>query len=426
MLRFRHVISTSATTLVGGALSLLLAFVCARILNPTENGHYAQFLLIMNLIYIGLNFGLGAASTYHIASGLRTLPDLLSLNFRFVGVVALFCLLVGVILSVTSFGVIVSKYFKVPLSLIFLGMVAGVMLIGLNQVGAIFMGLHHYDQANIFVLMKALVPLPMVFVAGLVIGGEVAISWAQTIALVVVLVFAVRSLFALDGAKSHAMQRGIRDMLGYGSLAYLANLFHFAAMRGLLLFISFYTAPDQVGFFNLSLLLLEATLLLPSAIGQLMFPKSSSPTFDHSLVAKLLRLNLYLGFLVAAIIIFSSSMLLDILLGAAYSPVGDVFFHMAPAVILMTLPRVLSQVLSGSGHPIYPLVAAILSSMVCVVLAFLWIPSYGVLGAAWVINSVALITAIVTIYGYCRIFDTNPLDLLTPRISDLSVAGDLK
>lgn len=420
MLKFRHVLSTSAATLVAGGFSLLLAVVCARMLTPAENGHYSQYLLIMNLIYIGFNFGLGTSSTYHLAAGFRSLSDMLVINLRFVGILALVFLLLGVVLASTSLGMAVEKYFKVPLMLIYVGLVAGVVLVGLNQVVALLMGLHRYDQANLVNVVRTAAPLPLVLLASFALGGEMAISLAQTLALAVVLVWSALLLLAIDGCRSPSLRRGVRDLMSYGSLAYLSNLLHFAAMRGLLLFISFYSGPEQVGFFNLSLLLLEALLLLPSAIGQLVFPQSSSPSFNRLLVEKLLRINLYIGFLVATIVLFTLSVLVNILFGAAYAPVGEVFSHLTPAIVLMTLPRVLSQLLSGSGHPGYPLTAAVLSSMLGFVLALWWIPESGIIGAAWIINTVAMITATVTVFGYCKVYAVHPLQLLMPRIADLA------
>ena len=68
MLRARHILSTTGATLASGGFALGLTILVARLLTPEQNGHYAQFVLVFNLVYIGLNFGLGPASTFFVAS----------------------------------------------------------------------------------------------------------------------------------------------------------------------------------------------------------------------------------------------------------------------------------------------------------------------------------------------------------------------
>lgn len=418
MLRFRHVLSTTVATVIGGGLSLLLAFVSARLLTPIENGYYSQYLLVMNLVFIGFNIGLGPASTYHLAAGLRSFSSLLSLNIRFVGFVGLIVLLIAVALATTQAGKAIEQAFKAPLPIIYIGLVAGVLLMGVNQITALLMGRHRYDRVNVINVLRAALPLLMVAVAGLALGGEQVVATAQTLALVGVLVISFGLLRDLDTEKGDSRNGTITDLLRYGGMAYLANLLHFAAMRGLLLFVSFYSGPEQVGYFNLALLLLEAMLLLPTAIGQLLFPQSSSPTLNKRLIEQLLRLNIYIGLIVALLTISFAEPLTSIVLGDAYSAAGVALIHMAPAIVFMPIPRILSQILSGCGHPGYPMMAAACSSVLGIGFAVLWMPTHGIVGAAWIINLVAAITATVTMFGYCHVHGVRPMKAFTPTWSD--------
>jgi O-antigen/teichoic acid export membrane protein len=80
MLSARYILSTTGSTVVGGGLQLALTVVAARLLTPEQNGHYAQFILIFNLAFIGLNFGLGPASTFFVASGRASVRDVRRVN----------------------------------------------------------------------------------------------------------------------------------------------------------------------------------------------------------------------------------------------------------------------------------------------------------------------------------------------------------
>ena len=421
MLKLRHVVSTGAATVVGGGLVLLLAFVAARLLTPTENGHYAQYLLVMSLVTVCLNMGLGPASTYHLAAGHRTLAELLRVNFLFVCIVGLVTLLAGLLLATTHAGESIERAFNAPLPMLYFGLTAGVLLTGLNQIGSLLMGRHLYDRTNVVNVLRAALPLPFVAMAGFFWAGEIAIAAAQTLGLCVAMVIALTLLRGLDCGEPTGFGIRIKPLLRYGGLAYLANLLHFVAMRGLLFFVSFYAAPEQVGFFSLALLLLEAMLLLPTSIGQLLFPQASSAGFDRVLVERLLRVNLYVGFAVAALAVCLAKPLVLSLLGLAYVPVAVALANLAPAIVLMTLPRILSQLLSGRGHPGYPLAAAVISSALGSALAVWWIPAHGIVGAAWITNTVAAVTAGVTLFGYCRVQSVRLAQVLLPRRGDFLI-----
>jgi O-antigen/teichoic acid export membrane protein len=422
MLRPRHVLSTGAASVIGGGLTLLLAFVAARLLTPTENGHYAQYLLAMNLVFILLNLGVGSASTYYLASGQWSLEETMLLNGVFIAMVAVVVALVSLVASVTAAGAAVERTFKIPLPVFYFGLGSGVLLLAINHVAAVLFGLHRYDRANLANVFRAGLPLPFVLAAGWSLsGGEMPVVVAHSGALVAVLAVA---LFLVP-PRQHALQIGAPRrgrfiaLVRYGGLVYVSNLLHFAAMRGLLLFITFYAAPEQVGYFSLALMLLEAMLLLPSAIGQLVLPQSSSSAFDRSLVESLLRVIVYGGLVLAVLCMLFAESLAALTLGRAYMPVGLALAHLAPAIVLLAVPRILSQLLVGQGHPGYPLAAAVMSTALGGLLALYWIPAHGINGAAWVSNVVALVTALVTAFGYCRIQQVSAMSVFLPRRSDL-------
>jgi O-antigen/teichoic acid export membrane protein len=428
MLRLRHILSTSAASIVGGGLGLVLAFAVARLLTPAENGHYAQFSVVMNLVFIGLNFGLGTASTYYLASGRLTLASIVRLNLRFTVVVAGSIGAVAALLLATRLGEAAARGAGMPLPILCIGLVAGALLLAVIHVAAILFGAHRYDRANLVNVMRSGAALPLVVAAAALTGSSVPVATAHaaTLALVLMAALAMLPRAPQSSTAGAAGGAGVRELLRFGGQAYLSNLLHFAAMRGLLIVLSATTDAEQVGYFNLALLILEALLLLPSAIGQLVFPQSSSAAFDRKLVESVLRLNLALGVMMALAALALARPVVRLLLGEPYDAVGSAMLHLAPAVALMTVPRILSQLLTGQGHPEYPLLAAVLSTAGAAGLAWAWVPTHGIAGAAWVCNVVALITAAVTILGYMRTQRTSISELLRPRRSDLGLLARLR
>jgi len=252
-------------------------------------------------------------------------------------------------------------------------------------------------------------------------AASISVAHAVGLALALVVSIKVMKTSSAPGggiAESGSLTVVLRNMLGYGALVYFSNLLHYLAMRGLLLVLSYYSAPESVGFLSLALLLLEVTLLLPSAIGQLVFPQASSKDFDRAAIEVALRLNLYVGLSLVVLIVLLAAPLVSLLMGASYAPVAHALIHLAPSVVLLAIPRILSQLLSGQGHPRYPLFAAAVSLLLGVALAVWAIPQWGVVGAAWVTNLVSAITAIITVIGYCRVHHVTASEVLLPRRQD--------
>lgn len=425
MLRARHILSTTGATVASGGLALGLTVLVARLLTPEQNGHYAQFVVVFNLAFIALNFGLGPASTFFVASGRASVRSVSLVNLVVLVALAAVMSIVAWLFHQLTLDREIERLLKIPPEMLHIGLFAGILLLAFNQVVAILMGGHRYDLVNVLSVLKAGLSLVLVGFVGFAwmrSVASVAIAQATAIAITVVLsVWLGHRSFARTDGPSLAVDGsspGLRQMVSYGSLVYLSNLLHYLAMRGLLLLLSYFSAPEYVGFLSLALLLLEVTLLLPSAIGQLVFPQSSTSGFDSAALETVVRVNVYISLVLVALIALTARAFVTTLVGPAYEPVALVLIHLTPSVVLLAVPRILSQLLSGQGHPGYPLTAAALSLAFGAAVAAWAVPRFGYLGAAWVTNMVALITAVVTMFGYCRVHRVGVLQVLLPRQQD--------
>ena len=192
MLRARHVLSTTGATLAGGALSLGLTMLVARLLTPGQNGHYAQFVLVFNLVYIGLNFGLGPASTFFVASGRASVQSVSRVNLGVLLMLACLMLIASWVVHSSGAAQLLENLLKIPTTVLYSGLVAGVLLLSFNQVTAILMGAHQYDATNALNVVRAALPLLVVGAAALVWVPTVAsVAMAQVVAMGMALLLAL-------------------------------------------------------------------------------------------------------------------------------------------------------------------------------------------------------------------------------------------
>lgn len=424
MLRGRHIASTSAASLIGGGLSFGLSLVVARALGPVQNGYYSQFVLVLNLVYIALNFGVGPASTFLAASGRTPVRDVVRANGVIIAMVSGLVAVLTWGIHLTGVATVLEHELTMPVLIFYGGVGAGMILLIFNQVVAVLMGCHRYDHVNLLNIAKG--TLPLVVIAGVVgAGGSVSpIVTAHVLALLLTVIIALwsarRALAAELGAS--ATDQGVfgvvESMFTYGWIVYTANLLHYLSMRGVLLLISYYAGPSAVGFLTLALLLVEAVLLFPSAIGQLLFPQASTAAFNRTTFERVLRLNVFLSLIAVALFWPVSRLLVILVLGGTYQQVAELLVHLLPSIVLLTGPRLLSQVLSGQGYPGYPLLAAIASVVVGTVVAVVGIRRWGVTGAAWVINGTSAITMMITVWGYTRVHGAHVREIFRPRRED--------
>lgn len=418
MLRLRHVATTSASTLISGGLSLAVAVAAARLLGPEQNGHYAQYVIVLNLTWLVLSLGLAPAVTYFLASGQMSRGAAHSFNQRFLlwAVFAAVVVLAG--LGGAGVGAQIEDLIRLPSLLLALGLVGGIALLAINQMAALYMGTHEYDRANLISVLRTGVPLPAIAAVCAMWPTASAAAAAQTLAVVATAAWAWLDRVA-DRTSWDAGRAPARSLLGYGAIAYASNVLHYIAIRGLLLGYSYYATPAEVGYANLALLLLEAVLLVPSSIGQLLFPQSSGASFEPLKIESLLRFTLMLALVVALLVGLGAPLLATLVLGERYRPVGTALLHVAPSIVLMAIPRILSPVLSGQGRPLIPLFGATASVLVGTPLALWLMPAWGLNGTMWVFNAVSVTTAVVILAGYTAERRISWIRLLVPSRADI-------
>lgn len=418
MFRVRHVIGTSAATFVSGGLGLLTAVLAARMLSPADNGQYAQYLVVMNLAFIAVNLGIGPSSTYHIAAGAWSVTAAIRLNVVFcAAATALLATACGLVIG-TSLGATIGSMFKIEPSQLLLGLVSGAALLAVTQASALLQGQHDFVRMNWLAVLRAALPLALIAASAVFQPDAVVVSATHAFGLGGAVILGACMLNWSGVAVQRVGAKQLESLVAYGGVAYLSNLMHHLATRGLLVFLSFYALPQQVGFFNLALLLVEAALLLPSSMGQLVFAQATSAQFDPRKLEAALRLNILFAAVLAAVMLTARPVITWIL-GSQYAEVGMVLGHLTPTIVLLSVPRILSQLLSGRGRPQWPLLAAVISTIIGAGLATWWIPVHGLVGAAWVSNVVALITAAVTLLGYRQLQGSLTVRAVVPTQADV-------
>jgi O-antigen/teichoic acid export membrane protein len=406
MLNIYNVFKTSIANLLSGGASFLLSVTVARFLCPEENGHYAQFSLISNLFFIFFNFGLGNGLTYFISNGSMSLSQA---KIFCKNIVLLSLLIIGIIFLLVFISSDIRKVlsnFDVPIIIFLMGILGGCLLLAINMCSFVFLGERKYDLFNLSTFNRNFIPLMLVFGCALEVKNALSFSLATILGLFITLCWG-RSKLRINLEANKLENRKnfyLRQMWSYSLPSYLANLLHYASNRGLAFSLSYFKTIEEVGYLLLALIFLESVLIVPGAIGQILFPKVSDNDFNPEKINFMLRISIVIGLVVSIGVYICSPTLIHLLLGPAYDKVGQVFSLLAPSVLLLTIPKILSQVLSGRGLPYYPLYAGVLSAILSLYIGFFQVHTYGLQACIYAVNFISLITATITILGYTSNF----------------------
>lgn len=421
MIKLRLIMGTAGATIIGGVAQFALTMIAARSLTPDENGHYAQFILIFNLTYIFLNFGINTATTYLIASNPSMLPSLLRIGKNYLLTLGGLLIIIAFASTATNASN-VTDALKIPQHIFWLGVAGGYFYIIFVQHTSVLMGQQRFQPYNILNIARNAIPLTTILLTIAVIEPtSVAFSTAHAVALLLSALLAYRSIgstYKNDITSKTRDSLILKRALKYGATTFSSNLFHYSAMRGLLIILSAHTESKVVGFINIALLLLEITLLLPTAIGQLMFPQASDPKLDTNSINQLIRYNIYIGIIIASTCLLASHFVIEFVYGHAYLEVADLLNTLTPSMIFLAIPRILSQILSGRGKPHIPLIAAAISFTMGISSAVIFTQEYGANAICWIINGTSLITATITMIGYSKACGHTISSIIKPSSKD--------
>jgi O-antigen/teichoic acid export membrane protein len=391
---FRQAVSTYGTQLLMAVLSLVASVIIARALGPGGRGDYAV-AMTMGIIGVQLgNLGLQSTNSYFVAKDRALLPTLLanSLSISF--------LLGGA--AAVVLGAVFHFWAKAPVHgrLLWLTLVWIPFGLAYLLVVNLLMGLQEVRLYNTIELTNKV--LATVFIVAAVWLGA---RTPEIIFLLVLLGLTISFFIALRKLKglSHVRARPSMDLFRknfeLGWKAYLCCFFSFLVIRIDLLMVKSMLGAPAAGYYSIAVTLADCVLLLPVAVGAVLFPKLSALSDDAQ--KRALTRNVVAGtavglFALLLVLGLSAKFVVLMLFGRAFSPATAAFLFLAPGILFLGLETVVAQYLNSCGFPMTIVVVWVSCTILNVALNFWAIPAYGINGAS-VISSISYLFALLGI-----------------------------
>jgi O-antigen/teichoic acid export membrane protein len=411
----RNVLETYGTRLLVVAVTFATAIVIARELGPAGRGLFA---VAATLGAIGAQFGnlgLHASNIYYVAKDRALLPALIGNTLAVVFAACVIAALGGIAfvfwpkLSPVHGTLLLLALASIPVGLAY--MLTQGLLLGVNEVRA-------YNNIECGGKLLALV---LICILALLHGGTVELYFGMTLASVMVTFLWALLRLRLDSIEPPKLSFAVfRQSIGIGMRAYTIAFFGFLLLRIDLLMVKYMLGATEAGYYSISQVLAENTMMFPVVVGLLLFPKLSAikereEKMQLANKAMLATAALMLPAVVVAAL--AAAPIISIAFGRNFLPAVSPFAWLMPGSYFLGIETVMVQLLNSEGFPPIIVVAWIVDTIINIALNFWAIPRYGITGAS-VVSSVCyfLMFLVVSAVVWKRNYTRQPALACTPHL----------
>ena len=397
----RNVFESYGTRVLVVAVTFATAVVIARELGPSGRGFYAVAAAVGAIGVQFSNLGLHLSNTYYVAKDRALLPALIGNTLAVVFVAGVVTVLTGVglvfwqKLSPVHGTLLILALASVPVGLAYL-LTQG-LLLGVNEVRA-------YNQIE---CGSKLLVLALICIPALVHLGTVELFFGLT--LLSVLLGFLWALLRLRRVSTEPLELSLtvfRQSIGTGINAYVILFFGFLVLRIDLLMVKYMLGATEAGYYSISQILAENTMMFPVVLGSLLFPKLSAlKGREEKLQLANKAVLATAALMLPAVVIgaLAAGPIISIAFGRSFLPAVAPFVWLMPGTYFLGIETVMVQLLNSEGFPPIIVAAWIADTVVNVAVNFWAIPRYGITGAS-IVSSVCyfLIFLLVSVVVWKR------------------------
>ncbi len=382
-------------------LTVANAAIIARWLGPDGKGAYTLATLMPFMLALFLSGGIGLANVYFAGSQRIDVARLTANTLAYTLMATAAAALIVAVLILSGalarwmpgvpMPVVILASFWLPLSLL------NSLLLNILQ------GLRRIREVNFANLTQALVTLATTGIFVIMLGwglvGAVVATWLGAAA---ALTMAVRYL-RREGASFRPRWDAavMRPTIAYGLRGHIGSIFQFLNYRLDTFIVNGFLGTSGVGFYGSAVSLGELLWQFPTAVGFVIFPKSSAsrPEEMNRFTPRVLKLTLGILIVGAVMLALAGPLLIEILYGPAFAPSYRPLLALLPGIVFMGGGKVLANEMAGRGHLQYNSICAGLSLVLTVILDLTLIPRFGAVGAA-AASSLAYLAFFIAALGF--------------------------
>jgi len=415
---------TFSTHIITVVLALAAAIVIARVLGPEGKGAYSLIILVPTLLALLGNLGMGIANTYFGGSKKYNWNELVSnslVSALVLGILLAVAFLAYFLIFDPSFlqeiepRCLVIATLVLPLSL--LTSYFGYILLGQNRIKEFnLLGLVH-GGVNVVLILSVLLALK---------GGIFSVISAWAIAALIAAILSVLLVRRTTNIRWSFHLLLFKNSVKFGVKGYLGGIIQFLNYRLDMFLVAFFMDVTFVGYYSISVAMAEALWHFPGAVGTVIFarmPGLSAEEANRS-TPRICRNTFFITILAALALFGLGKYIITLFFGAAFLPAVEPLWILLPGIVALSIPRVLTNEITGRGKPVIGTIAAGISLAVNIPLNLVLIPRMGISGAALASTISYSVTALVVLVAFLRISGNSWANTILLRREDLKLYTD--
>jgi len=214
----------------------------------------------------------------------------------------------------------------------------------------------------------------------------------------------------------------LKDMLRYGLPLFLGSALWMVNARFDVFVVNSYLGPAAVGLYMTGVAYCEYLRMFTDSVNTVLFPQVASLSVEEArqLTPFLLRVSPICYLPLAIFLYLLSPLIIPLFFGSAFRPSVSVVPYLIPGIISWIYLGFLWNHLSGRGYPRYNLYGSLFGSISTLLLDFLLIPRWGIIGAS-VASSIAYSLTFLIILHFFRKLEKIPLkEIFLPTKKDFA------
>lgn len=418
----RAVFGTAVTNAVLAGVALITGVLAARLLGPEARGHLAAAQVVGSFIAAFGSLSLGESLVYFV--GRRQHPPWVVLKTAALVATASTCLLIVVgVLAMPS--LLSGQPASISPARVYLFVGLSFVLFGFPV--TYVRALQHYRLWNILRTIPWACWLLTLMAFALTERRDVVS---------IVLVFVVLQLLFVPlvwimtkdlAARSVGVDLTlVRPMLRYGTPLLIATLPHALNLRLDQLLIANAQTAKELGLYAVSVSWAGLGLPLMGAVGAILFPRLAGleETEAHATLGRFARAGVLIAVVIGSVSAVSGPFLVPFVFGEDFAVPLLLPVVLAMGTSVLGLNGILEEGIRGLGDPRSVLMAELIGLVGTVVLLFLLLPKWGILGAAGASLIGYMAVTVVLSLRTKRTTGLGVSDLLLPNTSDLRVIAE--
>jgi O-antigen/teichoic acid export membrane protein len=418
-----NTVITAITGILNLGFGVLTSVILARLLGPEGKGIYTLATLLPSLIVTFGNLGIGPATVYYVARDEFQRREILGNNILLSVGIGGFGILAGLVVVLcfreTVFPGVSPSYLLLALVLVpveFFFSYVNYVLLGAQRIKEF-----NYVQIAQSVLFLAFIAFALLALRAGVTGAILAGFFTWLIVDALVFRLARRVAGGID-LKPNIFY--MKRATTYGVQAHLSNILGFLNYRADMFLVNWFLGPAAVGLYSVGVGLVEKLWMVSYAASTVLFPRVAAETEEQrrkEFTPLVARTVLWITGPAALALVLLSRWIVLLLYSEAFLPAVGALKALLVGIVTLSAGRVLSNDIAGRGFlrlNIYTDLAAITTN---VVLNLLWIPRYGIVGAAWASTVSYTVSFLGALFFYCRLSGNRWTSIVFPQRGDWAI-----